>query len=67
MKIKKLNHFLEISSKVKKFIKKLDNKTQNIVLKRIYKLEKNPIPSNKNHIIDINKNKLLCELSINKL
>ena len=38
-----------------------------IAYKEIYALQKNPVPISKKHIIDVNKNKILCELSVDKL
>jgi len=64
---KKLTHYLEIEEKVRKFIKKLDKNIQLRVNKVIFNLVKNPFPREGKHILDSKGNKLLCELSIDKL
>ena len=60
-------YHLELSKKVKKFLKKLDPKISEYCLKKIFYLAKNPVPKDKKHILDTNKNSFLCELAANKV
>lgn len=51
----------------KKFIKKLDFVIKTRVIEKIKKLELDPFPRQKKHILETVGSSLLCELSIDKL
>ena len=57
---------LIIEKKVEKEISKLEKRIRKRVLNKLETLKKFPIPKDKNHILDINKNFFLCELDIDK-
>ena len=56
-----------IHSKVDKFLSKLDKNSYELSLKKILKLQKEPIPKNKKHILATKGNAILCELQVDKL
>ena len=66
--MKEIRYFhIEIKQKVYKFIKKLNKKNRKICFKKINFLGLNPVPKNKKHILDVNKNSFLCELAVDKI
>ena len=67
MKVKLL-YRVEIKKKALSVLKKLDDKIGDRCLKRIQGLAKDPIPTNKKHILDIMKGgSMLCEVSVDKI
>ncbi len=60
-------YHLDIKKKVLKVLKKTDEKLRKICIKKINNLAKIPFPQDKKHILDIKKDRMLCELAIDKI
>jgi len=58
---------IKYEDNARKFIKKLDFSVKTRVIEKIKKLELDPFPRQKKHILETVGSSLLCELSIDKL